>query len=85
MGWIAFGEKLDAWALLGMALIVPAMFGVGFAPATGSLWVAIAFLAYAALYIPTQLINDALTDEPTPRGVQLSASGDLAGQLVADL
>ena len=22
MGWIVFGEKLDAWALLGMALIV---------------------------------------------------------------
>ena len=29
---------------LGMALIVPAMFGVGYAPETGLLWVAIAFL-----------------------------------------
>ena len=28
-----------------MALIVPAMFGVGYAPQTGHLWVAIAFLA----------------------------------------
>jgi MFS transporter, Spinster family, sphingosine-1-phosphate transporter len=29
---------------LGMSLIVPAMFGVGYAPQTGQLWVAVAFL-----------------------------------------
>jgi hypothetical protein len=29
---------------IGMSLIVPAMFGVGFAPQTGLLWVAVAFL-----------------------------------------
>jgi MFS family permease len=29
---------------LGMLLIIPAMFGVGFAPQTGELWVAVAFL-----------------------------------------
>jgi hypothetical protein len=29
---------------LGMALIIPAMFGVGFSPQTGQLWVAVAFL-----------------------------------------
>jgi hypothetical protein len=29
---------------LGMSLIVPAMFGVGYAPQTGLLWVAIVFL-----------------------------------------
>jgi MFS transporter, Spinster family, sphingosine-1-phosphate transporter len=34
---------------LGMALIVPAMFGVGYAPATGALWVAVAFLALFGL------------------------------------
>jgi len=28
----------------GMAMIIPAMFGVGFSPQTGQLWVAIAFL-----------------------------------------
>jgi MFS family permease len=50
-GWLA-----DRWmrrtprgriyvSALGMALIVPAMFGVGYAPATGALWVAVAFLA----------------------------------------
>ena len=49
-GWLA-----DRWmrrsprgriyaSALGMALIVPAMFGVGYAPETGLLWVAIAFL-----------------------------------------
>lgn len=49
-GWLA-----DRWmrrtgrgriytSAVGMALIVPAMFGVGFAPETGALWVAIAFL-----------------------------------------
>jgi MFS family permease len=34
---------------LGMALIVPAMFGVGYAPATGALGVAVAFLALFGL------------------------------------
>ena len=54
-GWLA-----DRWmrrtprgrihvSALGMALIVPAMFGVGYAPATGALWVAIAFLALFGL------------------------------------
>jgi MFS family permease len=49
-GWLA-----DRWmrrtprgrifvSALGMSLIVPAMFGVGYAPATGLLWVAVAFL-----------------------------------------
>jgi len=49
-GWIA-----DRWmrrtsrgriftSAIGMALIVPAMFGVGYAPETGHLWVAVAFL-----------------------------------------
>jgi MFS family permease len=49
-GWLA-----DRWmrrtprgrirvSAIGMALIVPSMFGVGYAPATGALWVAIAFL-----------------------------------------
>lgn len=49
-GWIA-----DRWmrrsvrgriyvSAIGMSLIVPAMFGVGFAPQTGLLWVAVAFL-----------------------------------------
>ncbi len=49
-GWLA-----DGWmkhsprgrifvSALGMSLIVPAMFGVGYAPQTGLLWVAIAFL-----------------------------------------
>jgi MFS transporter, Spinster family, sphingosine-1-phosphate transporter len=49
-GWLA-----DRWmrrtprgrihvSALGMAMIVPAMFGVGFSPQTGQLWVAIAFL-----------------------------------------
>lgn len=49
-GWIA-----DRWmqrsvrgriyvSAIGMSLIVPAMFGVGYAPQTGLLWVAIAFL-----------------------------------------
>jgi MFS family permease len=49
-GWLA-----DRWmrrsdrgriyvSAIGMALIIPAMFGVGFAPQTGQLWVAIAFL-----------------------------------------
>jgi MFS family permease len=49
-GWLA-----DRWmrrtvrgriyvSALGMALIVPAMFGVGYAPETGLLWVAVTFL-----------------------------------------
>jgi MFS transporter, Spinster family, sphingosine-1-phosphate transporter len=49
-GWIA-----DRWmqrsmrgrihvSAIGMSLIVPAMFGVGYAPQTGLLWVAVAFL-----------------------------------------
>ena len=49
-GWLA-----DRWmrktergriyvSALGMACIIPAMFGVGYAPQTGLLWVAIAFL-----------------------------------------
>ncbi len=49
-GWLA-----DRWMLktprgrifvsaIGISLIVPAMFGVGFAPQTGQLWVAVAFL-----------------------------------------
>ncbi len=49
-GWLA-----DRWmrktmrgriyvSAIGMSLIVPAMFGVGYAPLTGMLWVAIAFL-----------------------------------------
>ena len=49
-GWLA-----DRWmrrsprgrifaSAIGMALIVPAMFGVGYAPETGRLWVAVAFL-----------------------------------------
>ena len=49
-GWLA-----DRWmrrtqrgriyvSAIGMALIIPAMFGVGYAPQTGLLWVAIAFL-----------------------------------------
>lgn len=49
-GWLA-----DRWmrrnvrgriyvSAIGMCMIIPAMFGVGFAPQTGQLWVAIAFL-----------------------------------------
>lgn len=49
-GWLA-----DRWmrktnrariyvSALGVAMIIPAMFGVGFSPQTGQLWVAIAFL-----------------------------------------
>ena len=49
-GWLA-----DRWtrrtargriyvSAIGMSLIVPAMFGVGYAPTTGLLWVAVAFL-----------------------------------------
>jgi MFS family permease len=54
-GWLA-----DRWmrrsvrgriyvSAIGMSLIVPAMFGVGYAPQTGLLWVAIAFLALFGL------------------------------------
>jgi MFS family permease len=50
-GWLA-----DRWmrktargrilvSALGMSFIVPAMFGVGYAPQTGSLWLAVVFLA----------------------------------------
>ncbi len=54
-GWLA-----DRWmrrtsrgriyaSALGMSLIVPAMFGVGYAPQTGLLWVAVAFLVLFGL------------------------------------
>ena len=54
-GWLA-----DRWtrrtprgrihvSALGMTLIVPAMFGVGYAPASGALWVAVAFLVLFGL------------------------------------
>jgi MFS family permease len=54
-GWLA-----DRWmrrsprgriyvSAIGMSLIVPAMFGVGYAPQTGLLWVAIAFLVLFGL------------------------------------
>jgi len=54
-GWLA-----DRWmrhtprgriyvSALGMSLIVPAMFGVGYAPSTGLLWVAVAFLVLFGL------------------------------------
>ncbi|MGI8601604.1 MAG: MFS transporter [Verrucomicrobiales bacterium] len=55
VGAISGGWLADRWmrrdergrifvSAIGMSLIVPAMFGVGFAPQTGLLWVAIAFL-----------------------------------------
>ncbi len=55
IGALAGGWLADRWmqrtirgriyvSALGMAMIIPAMFGVGFAPQTGMLWVAIAFL-----------------------------------------
>lgn len=55
IGALAGGWLADRWmrrtergrihvSALGMALIIPAMFGVGFAPQTGLLWVAVAFL-----------------------------------------
>ncbi|MGV3533017.1 MAG: MFS transporter [Chthoniobacteraceae bacterium] len=55
IGAIAGGWLADRWmrrtqrgriyvSAIGMSLIVPAMFGVGYAPQTGLLWVAIAFL-----------------------------------------
>jgi len=54
-GAIIGGVLADRWmgktprgrifiSAIGMAMIVPAMFGVGYAPQTGNLWVAIAFL-----------------------------------------
>jgi MFS family permease len=55
VGALAGGWLADRWmrrssrgriftSAIGMALIVPAMFGVGYAPGTGQLWVAVAFL-----------------------------------------
>lgn len=49
-GWLAdrWMRKTDRGRIyvsaLGMVLIIPAMFGVGYSPQTGQLWVAIAFL-----------------------------------------
>ena len=49
-GWLAdrWMRKTDRGRIyvsaLGMAMIIPAMFGVGYAPQTGLLWVAIVFL-----------------------------------------
>ena len=54
-GALGGGALADRWmrktprgriyvSAIGMALIIPAMFGVGFSPQTGQLWVAIAFL-----------------------------------------
>jgi dipeptide/tripeptide permease len=54
-GWLA-----DRWmrrnprgriytSALSMALLVPAMFGVGYAPQTGQLWIAVAFLVMFGL------------------------------------
>jgi MFS transporter, Spinster family, sphingosine-1-phosphate transporter len=54
-GAVAGGFLADRWmrrnrrgrifvSALGMALIVPAMFGIGYSPQTGQLWVAVAFL-----------------------------------------
>jgi MFS family permease len=54
-GAVAGGWLADRWmrksprgrifvSAIGMSLIVPAMFGVGYAPETGLLWVAVAFL-----------------------------------------
>lgn len=55
VGAVIGGVLADRWmrrtprgrifiSAIGMSLIVPAMFGVGYAPQTGMLWVAIAFL-----------------------------------------
>ena len=59
-GAIAGGWLADRWmrhtsrgriyvSAIGMALIVPAMFGVGYAPSTGLLWVAVVFLVLFGL------------------------------------
>jgi sugar phosphate permease len=43
--WMRRSERGRIYvSAIGMSLIVPAMFGVGFAPQTGALWVAIVFL-----------------------------------------
>ena len=55
LGAVGGGWMADRWmqrtergriyvSAIGMSLIVPAMFGVGYAPQTGLLWVAVAFL-----------------------------------------
>jgi MFS family permease len=60
IGAVAGGWLADRWmrrsargriftSAIGMALIVPAMFGVGYAPETGRLWVAVAFLVMFGL------------------------------------
>ena len=60
VGAIAGGWLADRWmrtnqrgrifvSAIGMSFIVPAMFGVGYAPTTGQLWVAIAFLVLFGL------------------------------------
>ena len=59
-GAIVGGSLADRWmqqsnrgriyvSAIGMSLIVPAMFGVGYAPQTGQLWVAVAFLVLFGL------------------------------------
>jgi len=43
--WMRRSERGRIYvSAIGMSLIVPAMFGVGFSPQTGALWVAILFL-----------------------------------------
>lgn len=60
LGAIAGGFLADRWmrktnrgriyvSAIGMSLIVPAMFGVGYAPQTGLLWVAVLFLVLFGL------------------------------------
>lgn len=60
VGAVAGGWLADRWmrksprgriftSAIGMSLIVPAMFGVGYAPETGQLWVAVAFLVLFGL------------------------------------
>lgn len=60
LGAVSGGWLADVWmrrsrrgrifvSAIGMSLIVPAMFGVGYAPQTGQLWVAISFLALFGL------------------------------------
>ena len=59
-GAVAGGWMADRWmrrtergriyvSAIGMSLIVPAMFGVGYAPQTGLLWVAVLFLVIFGL------------------------------------